>query len=105
MASACRAGPLSYPIFETATGRKAGSVEVGEIAKERALAFGPDGRSLAACRNKIARAFEVATGKEIFKTEFDRDVIAVEFSPDGRYLAAHDDTTVRVLDWVPSGKD
>jgi hypothetical protein len=30
------------------------------------------------------------------KTEFDRDVIAVEFSPDGRYLAAHDDTTVRI---------
>ena len=96
---------MSYPIFETATGRKAGSVEVGEIAKERALAFGPDGRSLAACRNKIARVFEVATGKEIFQTEFDRKVVSVEFSPDGRYLAAHDDTTVRVLDWMPVGKD
>jgi WD40 repeat protein len=95
---------LSYPIFETATGRKAGSVEVGEIAKERALAFGPDGRHLAARRDKIARVFEVATGKEIFQTEFDRYVIAVEFSPDGRYLAAHDDTTVRIFDGVPSGK-
>ena len=91
-------------IFETATGRKAGSVEVGEIAKERALAFGPDGRSLAAGRNKFARVFEVATGKEIFKTEFDRDVISVEFSPDGRFLAAHDDTTVRVLEGMPNGK-
>ena len=27
------------------------------------------------------------------------------FRPNGRYLAAHDDTTARVLDRVPSGKD
>jgi len=91
-------------IFETATGRKAGSVEVGEIAGRGPLAFGPDGRYLAAARNKIARVFEVATGREIFKTEFNRDVKSVEFSPDGRYLAANDDTTVRMLDVMPEEK-
>ncbi len=52
-----------------------------------------------------SRVFDVATGKEIFKTEFDRDVNSMEFSPDGRYLAARDDTTVRMLDRVTSGKD
>jgi hypothetical protein len=45
----------------------------------------------------INRQSEAETNPvEVDKTEFDRDVIAVEFSPDGRYLAAHDDTTVRI---------
>ena len=98
------AGHTVVRMFETATGRKVGSVEVGESDGRGALAFSPDGRYLAAARNTIARVFEVATGKEIFKTEFNRDVKSVEFSPDGHYLAANDDTTVRMLEVVPSGK-
>ncbi len=73
-----------------------------EVADEIAhcVALSPDGTYLAtAIRDRTARVWETATGKELSKIEHDADVSSVAFSPDGRYLATGgQDKTARVWD-------
>jgi WD40 repeat protein/serine/threonine protein kinase len=87
------------------------------------MAFSPDGRYLAtgsggqfyqvsgaakgtvADEGEIVRLIDLATSREISKTEFARDVHALSFIPDGRLLAAKvSDKSVIVIE-AASGKE
>jgi WD40 repeat protein len=64
------------------------------------VAFSPDGRRAASADGRAVRLWDLATGKQLARTEeHDDRVIAVCFSPDGRRLAsASEDRTVRLWD-------
>lgn len=52
------------------------------------VVFSPDGKSLAtAGRDKVARVWDVASGKELAALMCPNEVTAIAFSPDGKSLA------------------
>ena len=57
------------------------------VTSVRAVAFSPDGTRLATSNDRMARLWEVATGREQAQLEHDDGVSAVAFSPDGTRLA------------------
>jgi WD40 repeat protein/transcriptional regulator with XRE-family HTH domain len=66
-----------------------------------ALAFAPDGRHLLTGRSadNSARIWDAYTGQEVARLQHDDLVLAVAFSPDGRYAVTGSvDTTARVWD-------
>ncbi len=69
------------------------------------VAFSPDGRlALTGSRDKTARLWDVATGKQIALLQHEGEVNTVAFSPDGRLaLTGSDDWTARLWD-VATGK-
>jgi WD40 repeat protein len=72
-----------------------------------AVQFSPDGKRLAIGTGDSKRGrlhlIEAHTGKALFTTDFEKPVIGVTFSPDGRWLAAVGGG-VKVLD-ASSGKE
>ena len=87
-------------MFEAVTGKL-----VYEVADASCIAFSPDGRYVAAGSKHNARVIELATGKQISKTEFLEHVICVSFSPDGRYFAVGSaDKTARLIE-TATGKE
>lgn len=84
-------------MWEAATGEEiARMTYVGGV---NSVAFSPNGKYIVSggcdqhgssfmCIQGSARVWEAATGKEIAQTNYDHDVYAVVFSPDGKYVAS-----------------
>lgn len=70
-----------------------------------ALAFAPDGKSLAAAGGRSIRLLDVVSGKEINKFAGRRLVRAVAYSPSGKLLASGDEQGVISLWEVEAGKE
>jgi hypothetical protein len=99
---------------------KAGIVRVWEVAgnkpswrlegqtasrdEARAIAFAPDGKSLAAVHDGKLRLWESATGKQVKAVaDYAGRCVALDFSPDGTHLIAVDATAEQVRLWNLNG--
>jgi WD40 repeat protein len=79
------------------------------------VAFSPDGKyvvsggcdkleSTNTCLQGSVRVWEASTGKEISRMTHDYQILAIAFSPDGKYIVSSGDPTARVWE-VSTGKE
>ncbi|MHC1769153.1 MAG: protein kinase [Verrucomicrobiia bacterium] len=86
---ACWCADGSIRVFETEQMRQTACFQTG-IAKQRALAFAPDGKTLAACADTpMMWAWDLESQTEIMKDVHPplSGVLNVAFSPDGQWFA------------------
>jgi WD40 repeat protein len=93
-------GDKSVRLWDTTTGKEVQQLH-GHQFGAYALAFAPDGKTLASGGFKQVRLWEVATGQQrLVLGNFKRPVFALAFSADGNTLsAAADDGQCRAWDW------
>jgi WD40 repeat protein len=88
-------------VFDARTGRQALELK-GHRGWVKAVAFSPDGKTLASAAARTVRLWDAITGQKLLAIEGHvGDVSSVCFSPDGRHLASgggQSDRTVRVWD-------
>jgi WD40 repeat protein len=86
-------------VWDLSDGLEARALPPGAAAA-RAVAFSPDGTSLAVNSGATLRVLDVTTGRDVFAAKSHSDVISdVAFSPDGtRLLTGSWDQTVKVWD-------
>jgi RNA polymerase sigma factor (sigma-70 family) len=96
----------SMVVYNEATGKKLGSVPAGDDQVYRA-ALGPGGKAIAASTSpgkaQTIRLWDVKTGTERVLLEHKGHDEHVEFSPDGKLLAAAGRDALRIFD-VATGK-
>jgi WD40 repeat protein len=87
-AATTRSNEAKNPLAGLAT--KEGATLEGVNSKVRAVAFSPDGKTLAAGESKDISLWDLATGKKIgiLKGHDDDSVTALAFSPDGKMLVS-----------------
>ncbi len=74
-------------------------VESGHSWEVIALAFSPDGKTLASgSRDQTVKLWDVATGAELRILKGHSDIYSVAFSPNGKILAVDDGGTVKLWD-------
>ena len=76
----------SRRVFE-ATGGKEVAPPLIHRGSVEAVAFGPDGKSIAIGGDKECGVFEVASGKDVWSEQLQNTVTAVTFSADGKWVA------------------
>lgn len=75
-------------IWDAETRKSLGRLQ-GHRADVRAVAWRPDGQQLASCaRDGTIRVWDVATAKEVRTISVDWGLMAIDWSPDGKRLAA-----------------
>ena len=85
-------------LYDVATSREVARMAGGPV---RAIAFSPDGSTLASCadhREDFVRLWDVATGNQVAVLEKVWGVRSVAFSPDGRTLASGSDYGLELWD-------
>jgi WD40 repeat protein len=92
-------------LLDVATGREVRRFKLPPMECE-AVAFSPDGLTVAACAGNTITLWEAATGKEVRQLSgHDRRVYALAFSPDGTIIASGGmDKTYRLWD-VATGEE
>jgi WD40 repeat protein len=91
-------------LWDVAAGRELHTFESGKELRG-AVAFSPDGKTLAVPAGASVRLLEVATGKEYRRLRTGRgELRAVLFSPDGKLLAAISGRAIRLWE-VATGKE
>jgi WD40 repeat protein len=91
-------------LYSTATGKETVRIALDPSARRdwsagrAALAFAPDGKTLALAAGGALRLWETASGRELCRRETNQGgITALAFSPDGRLLATGGrDTTILV---------
>lgn len=84
-------------VLENAAGRQA--LKLPHDRSLDAMAFSSDGRFLAIAVRDVIQIWDVATWKKREEFKSDNDVTSLTFTPSGKLLSGHDDTTV--LAWEP----
>ncbi len=95
-------GINSAGVYDTLTGQRVRTFDVGhpEVPKQGALS--PDGRLVAVTTNPVS-VWEVATGRKRVELPGLVDPLGVTFSPDGKRLAAADGSELVVYDLRTGG--
>jgi WD40 repeat protein len=70
----------------------------GDLTGERIAAFSPDSRVYASFHRAHLWAWEVPTGRSVFRSSGGRHFRALAFTPNGRSLLVARDSTVQILD-------
>ncbi len=94
--------PICVTLWEAASGRERGGLDVGRVYAVAGLAFAPDGTMLAVGGDGWVRLFHLASGREVGRLVADHGYVSsLTFSPDGKRLAVGGDAnTVLIADVV-----
>jgi hypothetical protein len=103
-AGTVRAGTVR--LWDVVGGKELRAMTAATAAKKgvAAVAFSPDGKTLAVGDGTAVQLLDAATGKAVRKVAGMTEVVSVAFSPDGRLIAVGAGNAVRLFD-VASGKE
>jgi WD40 repeat protein len=100
----------SARVWEVSTGKPVASVIHDDVPL--AVAFSPDGNYVASvgcarwdpefvCIESRARVWEAVSGREIARMTHDQLMVAVAFSPDGKFIATGSEGSAQIWSWQP----
>jgi WD40 repeat protein len=100
----------SARVWEVSTGKPVASVIHDDVPL--AVAFSADGKYVASvgcarwnpefvCIESRARVWETVSGREIARMTHDRLMVAVAFSPDGKFIATGSEGAAQIWSWQP----
>lgn len=85
---ACNSASQGIEVWDLANRRIVHALRHAHPGREVGFDFSPNGRTLVAARGNVFMGWEVATGKLLFRDESLEVQPPIDFSPDGKWLAA-----------------